>query len=266
PVPELATRSALRLTFQPTVPGRTNRIRSIRVEALLGLGQIEAVEDLLRTSPPSADDVLFHAARGIWFAEIKRYDEAYAAFVESAEKARAVGASDLVVWTETQAAGTWLDRGQAAPALPRLEKAAASLSTEDGLNAYGLQIHWAEYYVLLGEQERALSIYEKLLESSFDVETARRAYVLAKQLGQREIADRLFTLAEQTAQRILAAGEIYALETLARLYADAGVKLARAEELATRNLEWKRDRKARETLEYVRSQRTLARNEVSSIR
>lgn len=59
-------------------------------------------------------------------------------------------------------------------------------------------------------------------------------------------ARRHFEAAERTYRRILEAGEIYSLESLARLYLDAGVNREEAKELARRNLEFKRDRSALE--------------------
>ena len=98
-------------------------------------------------------------------------------------------------------------------------------------------------------------MYESILERQKDPEIYRRAFNLARKLGRTGRADELFAAAEQGAERIAAAGEIFALETQARLYADAGVKLERAEQLALQNLEAKRDRSARETLDHVRERR-----------
>jgi len=230
------------------------RIRSIRIEAQLGLGRTDDVRALLEASKDDPKDVLLEAGRGRWLAELRRFDEAHDAFERAAARARESSASDLVLWCETQAAGTRLDSGDATGALPHLQ-AAAEISTSSTPLLSGLEIHWAEYHVLTGERERALRIYEALSAAAPDVEVARRGFVLAKQLGQEERAQRLFSAAERAAEQVLGADEVYALEPHARLYADALVKLDRAEELATRNLEWKHDRTSRDTLDYVRSRR-----------
>jgi hypothetical protein len=62
--------------------------------------------------------------------------------------------------------------------------------------------------------------------------------------------------------RIVEAGEAYTLEELARLYLDAGVDARRVLELATKNLEIKRDRSALEALEAAR--RAAGRSEADS--
>ncbi len=97
----------------------------------------------------------------------------------------------------------------------------------------------------LAEQEgrlaEALTFYEK---SGGDPEAHRAAASLARRLGRTEEARRHFEAAERSCRRILDAGEIYSLESLARLYLDAGVNLEEAKALARRNLEFKRDRSA----------------------
>ncbi len=233
------------------------RLRSIRVEAQLGLGRTDAVAALLEAATPAPDDALLRAARGRWLAELERFDEARAAVVEAAALARAAQATDLAIWAETNAAGMLLDSDRAEPALQHLE-AAAALPRGSRPVQSALAIHWAEYHALRGEGERALEIYAGLLGDPVDPEIARRAFVLAQQLGQRERAAELFRRAQSEAERIRAAGEVYALEAQARLYADAGLELERAEALAQQNLEWKRDRSARETLDYVRARRAGA--------
>src|SRR5215203_1761358 len=67
---------------------------------------------------------------------------------------------------------------------------------------------------------------------------------LARRLGRTAEAKRHFEAAERFYRRILDAGEIYSLESLARLYLDAGANLEEARALARRNLEFKRDRSA----------------------
>jgi hypothetical protein len=121
-----------------------------------------------------------------------------------------------------------------------------------------LQRRWAEVHELEQRPAEALRAYESILAHEKDPEIYRRASALARQIGDARRADALFAAAEAAAERILAAGEFFALEAQARLYADAGVKLERAEELAQKNLQHKRDRSAYATLAYVRTRRATA--------
>jgi galactokinase len=118
-----------------------------------------------------------------------------------------------------------------------------------------LLVHRAERHGLEQRPEEALRTYETILERQQDPEIYRRAYVIAHEIGRENQAAELFAAAETAAERIAGTGEILALETQARLYADAGVKLEEAEKIALQNLEHKRDRSARETLAYVRERR-----------
>ncbi len=237
---------------------------SLKVEAYLGLGRLDDVARLLdgSVSPPSAprgdsaDSIIASAARGRWFAEQERYDEARDAFLDAAAKARAAKASDLAVWAETNAAGMLLDSGRPEGALAHLESASALPAGSRSIQNV-LRIHWAEYHTLVGEPEKALTEYQALLAEQGDPEIIRRAFVLARTLGRTDRAEELFAAGERAARRIADAGEIFALETEARLYADADLNLDRAEPLARRNLEYKKDRSAHETLAYVRSRREL---------
>jgi len=70
-------------------------------------------------------------------------------------------------------------------------------------------------------------------------------------LAQPRLATLQLDVAEQGLERPLAAGEVYTLGALARLYADAGRNLDRALALAQENLLWKRDREAFATLRAV---------------
>ncbi len=238
------------------------RILSLQVEANLGLGRLDDAARLLDGGSPEGgqrrgDDVVVSAARGRWLAEQQRYDEARDAFTTAAARARAAKATDLAIWAETNAAGMLLDSGRPEPALAHLESASALPAGERSIQNV-LRIHWAEYHALAGEPERALAEYQALLAEQQDPELFRRAFVLARTLGRPDRAKQLFSAGERAAERIREAGEIFALETQARLYADAGVELDRAEQLARRNLEHKLDHSARETLAYVRSRRENA--------
>ena len=235
------------------------RVLVLKVEANLGLGRLREVAELLDATSirNSKNDVTLPVIRGRWLAEQERYDEARNAFADAAAQARAAGAFDMAIWAETNAAGMMLDSKQPEHAIAHL-KAASNMPAGKRSIQSVLRIHWAEYHELRGEPEQALREYEALLGEQQDPELFRRAFVLARTLGQADRAKEFFTACEQAAERIADAGEIFALETQARLYADAKVKLDRAEQLTLQSFEYKRDRSARETLAYVRSQRKIA--------
>jgi tetratricopeptide (TPR) repeat protein len=115
-----------------------------------------------------------------------------------------------------------------------------------------LRIHEAELMLAEGRESEAIGRYEALLAEAPDAELHRRVFVLARSRGDDERARTHFQAAERLLGRIVDAGEAYTLQELARLYLDAGVNADRAMELATRNLEVKRDRSASETLEAAR--------------
>jgi tetratricopeptide (TPR) repeat protein len=223
----------------------------LRVEAYLGLGQLDAAQKLLAKAL-QAGNPSFAAlgAQGRWFAEQSRFDEAHDNFVAAAKQARAEGANDMVIWAETNAAGMYIDSKRPQPARAHLD-AAAALETKSWPIAAVLQVHLAEWDDLEGRSEQALRRYQSILERQADPEMFRRAFVLAQKLGRQEQAAQLLSAGEAAAEKVLAAGEIFALEAQARLYADAGVKLDRAEQLAKQNLQHKQDRSARETMAYV---------------
>jgi tetratricopeptide (TPR) repeat protein len=235
------------------------RLRALRIEAYLGLGELEKAEQLLEESG-AEDGAAFAlpAARGRWLAEQKRFDEALRSFVAAGEQARAGGANELTLWAEVNAAGALIDSGRPALARPHLEAATRLLPASWPMEAL-LKLHWAEVDALEERPAAALREYESILTREPDPEIYRRAYVLAHRLGQDQRAAELFAAADAEAERIAHAGEIFALEAQARLYADAGVKLDDAEGIALRNLEHKRDRSAHETLAYVRAQREVLR-------
>ncbi len=228
---------------------------SLHVEAHLGLGQIDEADKLLdaaESANPARFDVL--ASRGRWFMEQERYDEAHASFTAATTEARKMGAHDLIIWAEANAAGTLIDSNRPQLARPHLETASKLKADGWPIKAV-LQIHWAELDELDGHAERALAAYESILARQDDPELFRRAFLIARKLGHKERAESLLAAGERAAERISSAGEIFALESQALLYADAGIKLDSAEQLALLNLEHKKDRSAREALQYVRKQK-----------
>jgi len=223
----------------------------LRVEAHLGLGQLDAAEKLIRAElQKGTPSFSVLGAQGRWFAEQSRFDEAHDSFVAAAKQGREAGADDLVIWAETNAAGMFIDSKRPQPARAHLD-AAAAIETKSWPIAAVLQVHQAEWDDLEGRAEQALSRYQAIIARQADPEMFRRAFVLAQKLGKAQQAAELLTAGEAAAEKVLAAGEIFALEAQARLYADAGIKLDRAEQLAKQNLQHKQDRSARETLAYV---------------
>jgi tetratricopeptide (TPR) repeat protein len=231
---------------------RDGRARALRIDAYLGLGELKRAEQLL-AQPGSEDGATFvlAAGRGQILSETKRYDDALRAFTSAAQSA---GDDERALWAEIQAAGTMIDSGRPGLARTHLESAMQLLPASWELESE-LQRHWAAVHELEQRPAEALRAYDAILAREKDPEIYRRACAIARQLGETRRADELFAAAERSAERILAAGESFALEAQARLYADARVKLERAEELAQKNLEHKRDRSAYETLAYVRKQR-----------
>ena len=111
----------------------------------------------------------------------------------------------------------------------------------------------AELAVAEGRPAEALATYERLLRRRDDPEVHRRAFLLARELGREAAARRHFEAAEALDRRALDAGEIYSMESLARLYCEAGVHPGEARRLAEESYRYKRDRSARRTLACVRS-------------
>jgi hypothetical protein len=147
------------------------------------------------------------------------------------------------------AVGVWIDDGtepeRAAPYLAD----AARLAPNDRR----LRIHQAELLAARGDAAGALAVYDALVTKVLDPEVHRRAALLARELGRTKAAEAHFIAAEKGFRRVLDAGEIYALEGLARLYAEHGVHLEEAAALSTRNLAYKRDRSALATDAEVRA-------------
>jgi tetratricopeptide (TPR) repeat protein len=221
------------------------RIQALLVEALLGLGRDGEARALLPADGAAQANLDFYtaAALGAWMKANGRLEEAAKAFEAAARFASQPQqkAAELAVWARVSEAGVWLDAGDLERARPLLE-AVRRDAPEDRF----LREHEAELAAQEGRLAEALAIYEELLKSGSDPEAHRAAASVARRLGRTEDARRHFEAAERFYRRILDDGEIYSLESLARLYLDAGVNLEEAKELARRNLEFKRDRSALE--------------------
>jgi tetratricopeptide (TPR) repeat protein len=223
-------------------------VTAITVEALLGLGRADEARRLLPADGAALTDFHTAAALGRWQAEAKDFGRAQAAYSRAALLAREARVAPLAAWAEVMAAGTFIDSGRPEAARPHLEAASRlAPGTED------LRLHEAEVLEATGRAAEALAAYASLGKVSADPGVPHRAYRIARALGDREAAERYFEEAERSYLRPIAAGEIYTLGALAQLYADAGVKLERALELARENLKYKRDGEALATLAAVQA-------------
>lgn len=221
-------------------------VTALMVEAYMGLGRDEEARKLLpgEDHPPRH----FHgaAALGQWLLAQGRYDEAAASFSQAAGFAARAAVPKLEAWAEAQAAGALLDSGRPDEARPHLARA-AELAPDSPLVA----LHTAELDLAEGRKAEALAVYDRLLEHRDDPEIHRRAFLLSRELGRAKEAERHFRAAETIDRRALDAGEIYSMESLARLYCEAGVHLDEARRLAEESFRYKRDRTARQTLACV---------------
>ena len=214
-------------------------VRALLVEALLGLGRGDEARALLPGDGVEPGDFYTASALGTWMKANGRLEEAAKAFEAAARFASKQGVKPLAVWARVNEAGVWLDAGDLARARPLL-----AAVRRDAPGDRFLREHEAELADKEGRLEEALSLYEAQIESGGSPEAHRAAASVARRLGRPELARRHFEAAERFYRRILDAGEIYSLESLARLYLDAGVNLEEARALARRNLEFKRDRGA----------------------
>lgn len=214
-------------------------VRALLVEALLGLGRDEEARALLPADGVAPKDFYTASALGAWMKANGRLEEAAKAFQAAAQFAAQQNVKPFVVWGRVSEAGVWLDTGDLARARPLLEAV-----HRDAPKDRFLREHEAELAQKEGRLAESLSIYEELIRSGGSPEAHRAAASLARQLGRTEEARRHFEAAERFYRHILDAGEIYSLESLARLYLDAGVNLEEAKALARRNLEFKKDRSA----------------------
>lgn len=227
-------------------------VTALLIESYMGLGRYEEAAKLLPPPGATPRDFYTAAALGQWLVSQLRYDEAVDAFLDAARFARVGGMNDLVIWSEVSAAGALLDWGHPSPARSHLE-AAARLGPGNAVVWRMLHLHWAELYEADGQLDKALAVYEGLLEEQEDSAIRHKAFLVARWLGQDDQAHKHFEAAEQGFQRVIDAGEVYTLGGLARLYADGDVNIEQALALAQRNLEYKRDIEAEATLAYVRS-------------
>src|SRR5690606_21279189 len=113
------------------------------------------------------------------------------------------------------AAGCLLDSGRAAEAEPYLKLASAM----DPTNTV-LAIHQAEFLAAMDRPKEALQVYNDLLRSGDDAEIHRRAFVIARDLGEKDQADRHFEAAESGFLKVVDMGEIFTLGPVAQLYCD----------------------------------------------
>jgi hypothetical protein len=101
-----------------------------------------------------------------------------------------------------------------------------------------------------------LRLYEERAQAQgqdqHDPDLYRQCYHLARTISDEAKAKEFFKRSEDESLKILSKGEVFSLECLAKLYAEAGVNLEQAEKYALRNLEIKQDRSAREALNLVR--------------
>ncbi len=223
-------------------------VTATQVEALMGLGRADEARRLL--PPLGAAVAEFHtaAALGRWLGEAKDFGAAHAAYSRAAALARQAGVPPLAAWAEIMRAGTLIDSGRPEAARPHLEAASRlGPKTDD------LRLHEAELLEATGRAAEALAAYEALRKDSPDPVVPHRAYLLARSLGQSEAAERNLREAERGYLRPVAAGEVYTLGALAQLYADAGINLERALDLARENLKYKRDAEALATLAAIRA-------------
>ncbi len=224
-------------------------VTALQVEAYVGMGERDAAAAILESAHPlNGEDFHLAVARGLWLADGGRATEAADAFVRAAALARVAGVEELVAWAQVSAAGVWLDNhdpGRAAPFL----RDAAGIRPRDRR----LLIHRAELLAADGNLAGAAELYRSLLSRADDPEVHRRLALIARDLGREDDRARHFAAAERGFRRVLAAGEIYTLEGLARLYLDQHVHLAEAAELSAQNLRYKRDRRALATDREIRA-------------
>ncbi|HKX29096.1 MAG TPA: hypothetical protein VJ302_15485, partial [Blastocatellia bacterium] len=200
-------------------------------------------------------------ARAVILAELGRLDEARTEYQKAQQIAVKQGDRSSAVRAKVNLAGTYIDTQRASEA----QAIMAEVQETSGLSRAVrdlTQLHRAELAELNKDPNRALQLYEELTQAQspdqHDPDLYRKCYHLARAIGDETLAQKLFKRSEEEALLILSKGEVFSLESLARLYLEAGTNLEQAEKYALRNLEVKQDRSARETLNQVR-QRLSAR-------
>lgn len=228
-------------------PGDTE-VLAMRTEALLALDRLDEAAAML--SEVAEPDTSFHAVacRGMLLSARGDRARALADFERAARLGQEQGFPESTLWARIASAALFLDQGAASGAEPYL-RAAEQIAPDD----YDLQVHLAEFEEGTGRIERALARYEHLLTLRCDAEIHRCVYGLAARLGQTDKAAYHFKTAERLWRAALDQGEVYPLQGLATLYCDAGHAPHEAVLLGERNLRYKRDASARETLERARN-------------
>jgi hypothetical protein len=103
----------------------------------------------------------------------------------------------------------------------------------------------------LGRPAETVARFQALLLQSDDPFRHAALVPFALAAGRPEIARHHFETAEKALLAIVDQGEVYSLETLAKLYEDEGSHPDRAESFARRNFEHKRDAAARQLVERL---------------
>ena len=185
---------------------------ALEVEALLALGRLDDARALLPADGEPAEHFHTAASLALWRSAAGDPDGAEEAFAEAARLARAARVPVLETWAWVRAAGVRLDAGEPARAKPHLARAAALAP-----NDYELEVHRAELDQAEERTAEAERRYRRLLERRDDPEIHRRLFVLARERGDGEAAERHFRAAEAIYLEAVEAGEVYTLDGLARL-------------------------------------------------
>jgi hypothetical protein len=193
-------------------------VAALKVEALLGMKRVREAQALLPPAGSPTDDFHVAAARGHVFAALGEGNAAADAFAEAARLAEAAGATALAGWALAAAAGVFIDAGAPEEARPYLERAGAY----DGASRFR-RIHLAELAAAEGRDGEALAMFEALVSEADDPELRRRAFRLARRLGDAAAAQEHFAAAEGLLVRALSAGEMFTMDELVRLYEDSGL-------------------------------------------
>ena len=227
---------------------------TLRVEARLGLGELVEATQLVDEARagmeiarrPREYQFILETASGACLVSRGDSASAKAAYLRASVVAPD---PDLALWSKVRAAGVELDAGRFEAAAPLLEEA-ARLKPHDRF----LRIHQAELLEASSQPAAALLLYEQLIAEQDEADLRRRAYSLSKSLGRPHVAQFHFDRCQTLCRAVIDRGEIFTLECLASLLAESGLPDRRAEaiELARRNTEFKRDRRALNLLESLK--------------